>query len=127
MRALGTHVHTDQVSYLVQYTWGRQVLQWRKWQGNEIVMDARCGSGLLTKELAKKVPRGRFYAVNIDSNIIKQEPIFNPSITSKIVQSSFTDVKLPRKVDVIFSNSALHWVEDQRKAGCMLLTQTLYN
>lgn len=62
----------DQVSYLVQCTWGRQVLEWRKWQGDEIVLDAGCGSGLLTKELAKKVPRGRVYAVDIDSNMLRQ-------------------------------------------------------
>src|SRR5919199_1316838 len=34
----------------------------------------------------------------------------------EIIQSSFTDVKVPRKMDVIFSNSALHWVQDHRKA-----------
>jgi trans-aconitate methyltransferase len=34
----------------------------------------------------------------------------------EIVQSSFTDIRLPRKLDVIFSNSALHWVQDHRKA-----------
>ena len=62
----------DQVSYLVQYKWGQQVLEWRKWHGNEIVMDAGCGSGLLTEQLAKKVPRGKVYAVDIDSNMIKQ-------------------------------------------------------
>jgi ubiquinone/menaquinone biosynthesis C-methylase UbiE len=62
--------HTyDQVSRLVQYRWGQQVLQWRKWRGNEIVMDAGCGSGLLTKQLAKQVPRGKAYAVDIDSNM----------------------------------------------------------
>jgi trans-aconitate 2-methyltransferase len=62
----------DQVSYLVQYKWGQQVLEWRKWHGDEIVMDAGCGSGLLTRQLAKKVPRGKVYAVDIDSNMIKQ-------------------------------------------------------
>jgi trans-aconitate 2-methyltransferase len=35
-------------------------------------MDAGCGSRLITKQLAKKVPRGKVYAVDIDSNIIKQ-------------------------------------------------------
>lgn len=40
----------DQVSYLVQYRWGQEVLEWREWHGNEIVMDAGCGSGLLTKQ-----------------------------------------------------------------------------
>lgn len=107
----------DQVSYLVQYKWGQQVLEWRKWHGNEIVMDAGCGSGLLTKQLAKKVPRGKVYAVDIDSNMIKQArnnlQLFD---NVEIIQSSFIDIKLPQKLDVIFSNSALHWVQDHRKA-----------
>ena len=100
----------DQVSYLGQYRWGQQVLEWRKWHGNEIVMDAGCGSGLLTKQLAKKVPIGKVYAVDIDSNMIKQArnnlELFD---NVEIVQSSFTDIRLPRKLDVIFSNSAFHW------------------
>ncbi len=110
--------HTyDQVSCLVQYKWGQQVLDWRKWHGNEIVMDAGCGSGLLTKQLAEKVPRGKVYAVDIDYNMIKQAKNNLKSFDNiEIIQSSFTDVKLPRKMDVIFSNSALHWVQDHRKA-----------
>src|ERR671925_324472 len=106
----------DQVSYLVQYRWGQQTLEWRKWCGNEIVMDAGCGSGLLTKQLAKQVPRGKVYAVDIDSNMIKQTKRNLKSFDNvEIIQSSFTDVKLPRKMDVIFSNSALHWVQEHRK------------
>jgi trans-aconitate 2-methyltransferase len=34
----------------------------------------------------------------------------------EIIQSSFTDIRLPRKMDVVFSNAALHWVRDHRKA-----------
>ena len=34
----------------------------------------------------------------------------------ELVQSSFTDIRLPQKLDVVFSNSALHWVQDHRKA-----------
>jgi trans-aconitate 2-methyltransferase len=82
----------DQVSYLVQYKWGQQVLEWQKWHGDEIVMDAGCGSGLLTKQLAKKVPRGKVYAVDIDSNIVRQArknlQLFD---NVEIIQSSFTD------------------------------------
>ena len=107
----------DQVSRLVQYRWGQQVIKWRKWRGNEIVMDAGCGSGLLTKQLAKKVPRGKLYAIDIDSNMIKQEKNnlqFFDNV--EVIQSSFIDIKLPRKLDVIFSNSALHWIQDHRIA-----------
>jgi trans-aconitate methyltransferase len=110
--------HTyDQVSRLVQYRWGQQVIKWRKWRGDEIIMDAGCGSGLLTKQLAKKVPRGKVYAVDIDYDMIKQAKINLKSFDNvEIIRSNFTDVKLPRKMDVIFSNSALHWIQDHRKA-----------
>ena len=107
----------DQVSHLVQYKWGQQVLEWRKWRGDEIVMDAGCGSGLLTKQLARRVPRGKVYAVDIDSNMIKQAKNNLQLLDNiEIIQSSITDIRLPQKLDVIFSNSALHWVQDHRKA-----------
>jgi tRNA A58 N-methylase Trm61 len=35
-------------------------------------MDAGCGSGLLTKLLAYKVPKGKVYGVDIDHNMIEQ-------------------------------------------------------
>lgn len=110
--------HTyDEVSRLVQYKWGQQLINCRRWRENEIVMDAGCGSGLLTKELAKKVPKGKVYAVDIDSNMIKQAKTNLQSFENvEILQSSFTEIALPEKVDVIFSNSALHWVKDHRKA-----------
>jgi trans-aconitate 2-methyltransferase len=107
----------DQVSRLVQYRWGQRVIKWRKWRGDEIVIDAGCGTGQLTRQLAKQVPRGKVYGVDIDSNMIKQAKKNLKSFDNvEIIQSSFTDVKLPRKVDVVFSNAALHWVLDHRKA-----------
>jgi len=35
-------------------------------------MDAGCGTGLLSRLLAQKVPQGQVYAVDIDSNMLKQ-------------------------------------------------------
>ncbi|MGN6632190.1 MAG: class I SAM-dependent methyltransferase [Nitrososphaeraceae archaeon] len=107
----------DQVSRLIQYRWGQQVIKRRQWRGNEIVMDAGCGTGLLTKQLTKQVPRGKVYAVDIDTNMIKQAKNNLKSFGNvKIIQSNFTDVMLTKKMDVVFSNSALHWVQDHRKA-----------
>jgi trans-aconitate methyltransferase len=79
-------------------------------------MDAGCGSGLLTRRLAKRVPRGKVYAVDIDSNMIKRAKNnlqFFDNV--EIIQSSFADIWIPRKLDVVFSNSALHWIQDHRK------------
>lgn len=103
----------DEVSRVIQYQWGQQVLKWRKWNGNEIIMDAGCGSGLLTKLLAKKVPRGKVYAVDIDVNMIRQAKMNLEDLQNvEIILADFTKVKLDRELDVIFSNAALHWVHD---------------
>jgi trans-aconitate 2-methyltransferase len=106
----------DQVSRLVQYRWGQEVLEWRNWIGNETIMDAGCGSGLLTKLLAQKVPKGKIYGVDIDCNMIKQAKKNLKDLENvELVLSDFSDVKLPTKLDVIFSNASLHWIHNHAK------------
>lgn len=78
------------------------MLEWRKWNGYESVMDAGCASGLLTKLLAQRVPRGRVYAVDVDSNMIKQAKRNLKDLQNvELVQSDIADVKLPGKLDAL--------------------------
>ncbi len=104
----------DKVSSNVQLEWGRKLLEKRRWVGNEIVIDAGAGSGNLTKILADKVPNGKVYAVDADSNMV-QEAKSNLSgcRNVQVMQSSMNKVNLPTELDIIFSNAALHWVLDQ--------------
>jgi len=76
-------------------------------------MNAGCGTGLLTKLLAQRVPRGKVYAVDMDFNMIRQAKRNLKDLENvELVESIFANVKLPRKLDVIFSNAALHWVHN---------------
>jgi trans-aconitate 2-methyltransferase len=101
----------DKVSSNVQLEWGRKLIEKRKWIGNEIVMDAGAGSGNLTKILADKVPQGLIYAVDDDPNMVEQAKSNLSSYKNvQVIHSSMDKVNLPTKVDVIFSNAALHWV-----------------
>jgi len=76
-------------------------------------MNAGCGTGLLTKLLAQRVPRGKVYAVDMDFNMIRQAKRNLKDLENvELVESIFANVKLPRKLDVIFSNAALHWAHD---------------
>ena len=104
----------DKVSSNVQLQWGQELLEERAWIGNETVMDAGAGTGNLTKILADKLPNGKVYAVDADSNMVQQAKS-NLSGCSNVqfIHSSMDKVKLPTEVDVIFSNSALHWILDQ--------------
>jgi trans-aconitate 2-methyltransferase len=104
----------DKVSSNVQLEWGRKLLEKRRWIGNEIVLDAGAGSGNLTKLLADKVQQGHVYAVDADSNMVQQAKSNLSSCRNvQVIQSSMDIVSLPAKVDVIFSNSALHWILNQ--------------
>jgi trans-aconitate 2-methyltransferase len=96
----------------VQLEWGRNLLETRKWTGNEIVMDAGAGSGNLTKILADKVPNGKVFAVDADPNMVQQaKSNLSGYKNVQVIHSSMDKVNLPTDaIDVIFSNAALHWI-----------------
>jgi trans-aconitate 2-methyltransferase len=106
----------DNVSRNVQLQWGLKLLEKRNWAGNEVVLDAGAGSGNLTRFLAERVPEGRVYAVDADPNMIHQARAnLSDHSNAQIIHSSMDSVDLPTKVDVIFSNAALHWIPDLEK------------
>jgi trans-aconitate 2-methyltransferase len=53
-----------------QESWGYEKIEYRKWKGNEIVLDADCGSGRVIKILSK-VPQGKVIAVDSDLSMIR--------------------------------------------------------
>ena len=105
----------DQISS-VQEVWGRKVIDWRIWQGEEKVMDAGCGTGKLTRILAQKVPSGIVYAVDKDSNMIQVASRNLKGIGNvSFIESDISTASLPMKIDVIFSNATIHWILDHRR------------
>ena len=60
----------DRISDVIE-SWGLEVIQRINWKGNEIVLNAGCGSGRLTKILSTKIPNGKVSAVDLDSSMIK--------------------------------------------------------
>jgi len=44
----------------VQESWGQEIMERRKWKGNEIVLDAGCGSGRITKIISTKFQKEKF-------------------------------------------------------------------
>ncbi|HEX6562497.1 MAG TPA: methyltransferase domain-containing protein [Nitrososphaera sp.] len=105
----------DKVSS-VQEGWALGVLQRRKkWRGDEVVLDAGCGSGRPTRALAARVPKGIVYAVDMDPNMVRQaQANLRDCNNVQVMQSDIASVKLPAKVDVVFSNAVLHWIADHR-------------
>jgi trans-aconitate 2-methyltransferase len=108
----------DNVS-TIQEEFALKLIQLRNWTGKEIVMDAGCGSGRVTKILAKIIPNGKIYAVDIDVNMIhKAKANLSQFENVTIINSDLLDLSLEitsAKVDVIFSNAVLHWILNHQK------------
>jgi trans-aconitate 2-methyltransferase len=108
----------DNVS-TIQEEFALKLIQLRNWTGNEIVVDAGCGSGRVTKILAKEIPNGKIYAVDNDVNMIdKAKDNLSQFENVTIINSDLLDLSLKinsSKVDVIFSSAVLHWILNHQK------------
>ena len=99
-----------------QESWGHEIIEYRKWKGNEIVLDAGCGSGRLTKILSIKVPQGKVIAVDSDLAMIRlaKENLAKFS-NIEFIKIDISQLEIAEKVDVVFSNAVLHWILNHKK------------
>ena len=99
-----------------QESWGHEIIEYRKWKGNEIVLDAGCGSGRLTKILSSKVTQGKVIAVDSDLSMIRlaKENLAKFS-NIEFIKMDISQLEIEEKVDVVFSNAVLHWILNHKK------------
>ena len=104
--------------------WSRAVIRDLDLKGHETVLDAGCGSGSVTFDLAEQLPHGRIYAVDSSGEMIDKitSEVDERGVTNIIpVLASLTDFELPERVDVVFSNAVFHWIsDDDALFGCLL-------
>jgi trans-aconitate methyltransferase len=98
-----------------QTEWGRRVLSRLSVRGDELVVDAGCGSGRLTGALMRMLPRGRIVAIDRSWNmLLTARANLRPEFGDRI---SFVRVELPslpfnNTLDLVFSTATFHWVRD---------------
>jgi trans-aconitate methyltransferase len=99
----------------VQQTWARELLVRLRLLGEEHVLDVGCGDGKVTAEIAQAVPRGAVTGVDASREMITfAQKVFtpkkHPNLEFHVMDAR--KIKSPRQFDVVFSNAALHWVDD---------------
>jgi trans-aconitate 2-methyltransferase len=94
-----------------QFKWGMEVLERLELRGDEVVLDAGCGSGRVTEQLAKKVPDGRIVAVDGSAAMIAKARERLGEGTTYLV-SDLSELELPEPVDLVFSTATFHWIVD---------------
>jgi trans-aconitate 2-methyltransferase len=106
---------------VVQQSWARELIARLDLRGDEKILDIGCGDGKVTAEIARAVPAGTVTGADASAEMIafakKTFPAKNnPNLKFTICDArQIVPKKFAGKFDVIFSNAALHWVDDHEK------------
>ena len=85
-------------------------------KGNERVLDIGCGNALVTIKLAEIVPKGSVVGIELSEEMYKKALMNlkeNNIQNVEIKNINILDVDYVNEFDVVFSNSAIHWIKDQ--------------
>ncbi len=94
-----------------QLGWAQEQLERLRLSGDEVVLDAGCGSGRVTALLAELVPDGRVYAVDVAPSMVEHaRGALGERAT--VLRQDLVALELPEPVDAIFSNATFHWIHD---------------
>ena len=93
---------------------GRRVLDRLPLDGDETVLDAGCGTGVLTAELLERLPHGRVIALDAaPSMLAAARERFAGDSRVEVVQGDLYALDLgDRSVDAVFSTATFHWIKD---------------
>jgi trans-aconitate 2-methyltransferase len=94
-----------------QFQWALEQLERLSLSGDEVVLDAGCGTGRVTAELVRRVPRGRVYGVDTAPSMVAHaQRALGDRAT--ILRQDLVELALPEPADVVFSNATFHWIKD---------------
>jgi len=103
---------------------GLEVLARLQLNGDEVVIDAGCGSGRITEALAERLPRGCVIALDASPSMIEAarerlgdlvEPSSNGAGAGARVELRVEDLlelRCEEPVDAVFSTATFHWIAD---------------
>jgi trans-aconitate 2-methyltransferase len=84
--------------------------------GDERVLDAGCGSGRLTKELAARVPTGFVAACDLSANMVRTAAqTLDESPACAVVRADLSRAPFRGAFDLIFSTATFHWIRDHER------------
>ncbi len=99
----------------VQQTWARELIAKLNLRGDEHILDVGCGDGKVTAEIARALPRGSVTGADASPQMIEFAKKTFPAGAFPNLRFRVMDarkIKFDRRFDCVFSNAALHWVDD---------------
>ena len=98
-----------------QVSWGKKVLSRLLLRGDEVVLDAGCGTGRLTADLLEALPRGWVVGIDLSQNMLRSaRDHLGESFGSRVslVAADLLHLPFARAFDGVVSAAAFHWVLD---------------
>lgn len=100
-------------------TWGASVLDRLELAGDELVLDAGCGSGRVTAQLLERLPTGTVIAADQSPAMLDQarKTLARWPDQVTFVQADLLEIdrRLETPVQVIFSTAVFHWIADHAR------------
>jgi trans-aconitate 2-methyltransferase len=90
---------------------GREFLSTVPLRGDELAVDAGCGTGRVTRLLLERLPRGRVIGVDASPSMVERARE-NLDGAAEVVLSDLLEFEPPEPVDVVFSSATFHWILD---------------
>ena len=95
---------------------GAKVLDRLPLRGDEVVLDAGCGTGRVTSLLCERLPRGRVLAVDADAAMVAAcRATLGEQVDAghvEVRQVDLVELDLVGEVDAVLSTATFHWVLD---------------
>lgn len=91
--------------------WAEAVLARLPLRGDELVLDAGCGTGRVTRMLVERLPAGRVVAVDGSAQMVeKVREVLRPQDEAFV--ADLAALELAEPVDAIVSSAVFHWIHD---------------
>jgi trans-aconitate 2-methyltransferase len=92
---------------------GHALIEGLELRGDEVVLDAGCGDGSVTRDLLDRLPAGRVYAVDGSQAMTQRARVaLGGDPRASVLESDLLELELPEPVDVAFSSATFHWIAD---------------
>ncbi|WP_010270947.1 class I SAM-dependent methyltransferase [Paenibacillus senegalensis] len=107
-------VYDQKLSFVSGY--GEDVLQWLAPKAGERIVDLGCGTGVLSEQI--RLAGAHIIGIDYSKEMILKAKAKYPDIMF-IVDNAYT-FQLDSQVDAVFSNAALHWMNQPAKAAASI-------
>jgi trans-aconitate 2-methyltransferase len=100
-----------------QTGWGASFLgvflERRGLRGDEVVVDAGCGTGRVTELLLGHLPNGTVLGVDSSGSMVEAARLrFAGDPRVRVMHTDILELELEEPVDMIFSTATFHWIKD---------------